>query len=105
MLRASVIKVRYKKGSQNPRTSRFRGEEILNQFKKPVRRLFGVLKKRNPHVKPEDIERVIEGLRLKILYGLNILIKCLARDEKLRRGLGFWPYVPYVLALYELLVS
>ncbi|MEB3861941.1 MAG: hypothetical protein GSR84_06955 [Desulfurococcales archaeon] len=29
-------------------------------IKKLVRRLFGVLKRRNPRVGPEDVERVIE---------------------------------------------
>ncbi|WP_420804954.1 antitoxin AF2212-like protein [Aeropyrum camini] len=36
------------------------GEVLLVSIKKPVRKLFGILKRRNPRVKPEDVERVIE---------------------------------------------
>jgi predicted DNA-binding antitoxin AbrB/MazE fold protein len=39
-----------------------KGEIPLVSIRKPVRRLFGVLKKRNPRVRPEDVERAIEEI-------------------------------------------
>ena len=40
------------------------GEVLLVLIKKPVRELFGVLRRRNPRVRPEDVERVIEEVEI-----------------------------------------
>jgi len=40
------------------------GEVLLVLIKKPVTKLFGVIKKRNPRIKPEDVEKVIEEVEI-----------------------------------------
>ena len=59
---AKVVRVRYEDGVLKPLEplDLEEGEILLVTIKKPVRELFGVLRRRNPRVGPEDVERVIE---------------------------------------------
>ncbi len=59
---SKVIRVKYENGVLKPLEplDLEEGEVLLVSIKKPVKELFGILKKRNPRVKPEDIERIIE---------------------------------------------
>ena len=59
---SKVIRVRYGDGVLKPLEplDLEEGEVLLVSIKKPVRELFGVLKRRNPRVRPEDVERIIE---------------------------------------------
>ena len=57
-----VVRVKYENGVLKPLEplDLEEGEVLLVSIRKPVRELFGILQKRNPRVKPEDVERVIE---------------------------------------------
>ena len=59
---SKVIRVKYENGVLKPLEplDLEEGEILVVTIKKPVRGLFGVLRKRNPRVRPEDVERVIE---------------------------------------------
>jgi predicted DNA-binding antitoxin AbrB/MazE fold protein len=59
---SKVIRVKYENGVLKPLEplDLEEGEVLLVSIKKPVRELFGVLRRRNPRVRPEDVERVIE---------------------------------------------
>ena len=61
-----VVRVRYEGGVLKPLEplDLEEGEILLVTIKKPVRELFGVLKKRNPRVGLEDVERVIEEVEV-----------------------------------------
>ena len=59
---SKVIRVRYEKGVLKPLEplDLEEGEILLVSIRRSIRELFGVLQKRNPRIKPEDVERVIE---------------------------------------------
>ena len=63
---SKVIRVRYENGVLKPLEplDLEEGEVLLVLIKKPVGELFGVLKRRNPRVRPEDVERVIEEVEI-----------------------------------------
>ena len=63
---SKVIRVKYENGVLKPLEplDLEEGEVLLVSISKPVRGLFGVLKKRNPQVRPEDVERVIEEVEI-----------------------------------------
>ena len=63
---SKVIRVKYENGVLKPLEplNLEEGEVLLVSIKKPVRELFGVLKKRNPRVRPEDVERVIKEVEI-----------------------------------------
>ena len=63
---SKVIRVKYENGVLKPLEplDLEEGEVLLVSIKKPVRELFGVLKKRNPRVRPEDVERVIKEVEI-----------------------------------------
>ena len=56
-----VVRVRYEGGVLKPLEplDLEEGEIVLVEIKKPVGELFGVLRRRNPRVGLEDVERVI----------------------------------------------
>lgn len=57
-----VIRVRYEDGVLKPLEplNLEEGEILLVTVRKPVRELFGVLRRRNPRIRPEDVEKAIE---------------------------------------------
>ena len=59
---SKVIRVRYEKGVLKPLEplDLKEGEVLLVSIRRPIRELFGILQKRNPRIKPEDVEKVIE---------------------------------------------
>ncbi len=61
-----VVRVRYEEGVLKPLEplDLEEGEVLVVSIRKPVEELFGVLRKRNPRVKPEDVERVIEEVEV-----------------------------------------
>ena len=63
---SKVIRVKYEDGILKPLEplDLEEGEVLLVLIKKPVRKLFGVIKKRNPRIKPEDVEKVIEEVEI-----------------------------------------
>ena len=62
---AKVVRAVYEKGVIKPLEplNLREGEVILVAIQRPVRELFGILRKRNPRVRPEDVERVIEEVK------------------------------------------
>jgi len=63
---SKVIRVKYENGVLKPLESLDleEGEVLLVSIEKPVGELFGVLKRRNPRVRPEDVEKVIEEVEI-----------------------------------------
>ena len=61
-----VVRVRYEEGVLKPLEplDLEEGEVLVVSIRKPLEELFGVLRKRNPRVKPEDVERVIEEVEV-----------------------------------------
>ncbi len=59
---AKVVRAVYEKGVIKPLEplNLREGEVVLVAIQRPVGELFGILRKRNPRVRPEDVERVIE---------------------------------------------
>lgn len=57
-----VIRVRYEKEMLKPLepVDLEEGEVLLVSIRRPIRELFGILQKRNPQIKAEDVEKVIE---------------------------------------------
>ena len=57
-----VIRVKYEKGVLKPLEplDLEEGEVLIVSIKKPVSTLFGILRKRNPSITPEDVDRIIE---------------------------------------------
>ena len=62
---AKVVRAVYEKGVIKPLEplNLREGEVILVAIQRPVGELFGILRKRNPRVRPEDAERVIEEVK------------------------------------------
>jgi len=63
---SKVIRVKYEDGVLKPLEplDLEEGEVLLVSIKKPAGKLFGVLRRRNPRIKPEDVERVIEEVEV-----------------------------------------
>jgi len=63
---SKVIRVKYENGVLKPLEplDLEEGELLLVSIEKPVGELFGVLKRRNPPVRPEDVEKVIEEVEI-----------------------------------------
>ncbi len=61
-----VIRVRYENGVLKPLEplDLEEGEVLLVSIRKPVRELFGILRRRNPRVRSEDVERIIEEVEI-----------------------------------------
>jgi len=57
-----VVRVKYEDGVLKPLEplDLEEGEVLLVSIRRSVRELFGILRKRNPRVKPGDVERIIE---------------------------------------------
>lgn len=62
---AKVVRAVYEKGVIKPLEplNLREGEVVLVAIQRPVGELFGILRKRNPRVRPEDVERVIEEVK------------------------------------------
>ena len=61
-----VIRVRYENGVLKPLEplDLEEGEVLLVSIRKPVRELFGILRRRNPRVRSKDVERIIEEVEI-----------------------------------------
>ena len=59
---SKIVRVRYEKGVLRPLEplDLKEGEVLLVLIRRPIRELFGILQKRNPQIKPEDVEKIIE---------------------------------------------
>jgi len=63
---SKVIRVKYENGVLKPLEplDLEEGEVLLVSIEKPVGELFGVLKRRNTRVRPEDVDKVIEEVEI-----------------------------------------
>ena len=63
---SKVIRARYEGGVLRPLEplDLEEGEILLVAIRKPVKELFGVLRRRNPRVSREDVEKAIEDVEV-----------------------------------------